>query len=225
VTDTPNGSSGEPLAPHATDERRRRGRTKENLALAHMLGARLKRLRLNRRLTLQEVATSADLSYSFLSMLERGQADVSIARAHRLAAFFGVPLSELLIEDHEGSRPRVIDVDEGEIVERATGMTMRLLPIGRGLGLNVAHVRFEPRSQPNPPVSHDGEDFFWVLSGEIVLVYGADEYVLSTGQSVFYSGRVHHGFVNRSDEPAEMLSVTTPPYSGIAATYSPELAP
>ena len=74
-------------------------------------------------------------------------------RAHRLAAFFGVPLSELLIEEYEGARPRIIDTDEGELVERATGMTMRLLPVGPSLGLQVANVRFERHSQPNQPVS------------------------------------------------------------------------
>jgi len=215
-------SATDPVDEPAGEDGRRRPRSQASLALAHVLGARLKRLRVNRRLTLQEVATGADVSYSFLSMLERGHADVSLARVHRLATFFGVPLSELLIEEYEGAKPRIIDVDEGEVVERATGMALRLLPVGRSLGLQVAHVRFEPHSQPNQPVSHDGEDFFWVLSGEIVLIYGAEEYVLKTGQSVFYSGRVHHGFVNRGDEPAEMLSVTTPPYSGIAVTYAPE---
>ena len=135
----------------AAEDGRRRSRSPASLALAHVLGARLKRLRVNRRLTLQEVAAGADVSHSFLSMLERGQADVSLARVHRLATFFGVPLSELLVEEYEGARPRVIDADEGEIVERATGMAMRLLPVGRSLGLQVAHVRFEPYSQPNPP--------------------------------------------------------------------------
>ena len=95
----------------ATERRRGwrpRPRSQASLALAHILGARLKRLRLQRRLTLQEVGGSVDLSHSFLSMLERGQADISLARVHRLATFYGVPLSELLIEDQEGAQPRVI---------------------------------------------------------------------------------------------------------------------
>jgi mannose-6-phosphate isomerase-like protein (cupin superfamily) len=207
-----------PAAPALAEDGGRRVRTPASVALAHVLGARMKRLRLTRRLTLQEVGASVDLSHSFLSMLERGQADISLARAHRLASFFGVPLSELLIEDHDGARPRIIDADEGDVVERAPGMTLRLLPIGRNLGLQVAHVRFEPHTQPSTPVSHDGEDFFWVLSGQIVLIYGADEYVLKKGQSAVYSARVHHCFSNPKDKPAEMLSVTTPPYKGIASS-------
>jgi mannose-6-phosphate isomerase-like protein (cupin superfamily) len=210
VTDTDaDGASG------------RRSRSQASLALAHILGARLKRLRLQRRLTLQEVGASVELSHSFLSMLERGQADISLGRVHRLAAFYGIPLSELLIEDHEGARPVVIDVDEGDVIERIPGMTLRLLPIGRTLGLQVVHVALAPGAGPSTPVSHDGEDFFWVLTGEIVLTYGADELVLKKGQSVLYSGRVHHFFSNAGKRPAEILSVTTPPYSGIASASAP----
>jgi transcriptional regulator with XRE-family HTH domain len=201
------------------DASARRPRSQASLALAHALGARLKRLRLQRRLTLQEVGASVDLSHSFLSMLERGQADVSLARVHRLATFFGVPLSDLLIEDDERARPRVIDRDEGDLIERIPGMTLRLLPIGRALGLQVVHVCLAPGVGPSAPVSHDGEDFFWVLAGEIVLTYGADEYVLRQGQSILYPGRVHHFFSNRGRKQAEMLSITSPPYGRIAASF------
>ena len=187
-------------------------------ALAHVIGARLKRLRLQRRLTLQEVGASADLSHSFLSMLERGQADVSLARLHRLASFYGVPLSLLLAEEDGEGLPRVIGADEGDAIERGPGMTLRLLPIGRTLGLQIVHARLAPQSGPTTPVSHDGEDYFWALAGEIVLTHGVDEYVVKRGQSVLYSARVHHYFTNRSNRPAEMLSITTPPYTGIASS-------
>ena len=186
-------------------------------SFSHLVGARLKRLRLQRRLTLQEVAAAAELSHSFLSMLERGRADISMARLHRLSAFYGIPLSELLVEEIEGSQVAVITETDGERVERVRGMTLRLLPVARELGLQLVHVVFGPQSEPSTPVSHDGEDFFWVLEGEVVLVYGADEYVLTKGQAALYSARVHHYFINRSRSKAEVLSITTPPYARIAA--------
>jgi mannose-6-phosphate isomerase-like protein (cupin superfamily) len=148
-------------------------------------------------------------------MLERGQTDVSLGRAQRLAEFFDVPLSELLIEDHEDDKPRVITADEGEVVERMPGMTLRLLPVGRSLGLQVVHVFLAPAAGPSAPLSHDGEDFFWVLTGEVVLTYGVHEYALKEGESVIYSGRVHHFFANHGSEAAEFLSITSPPYDAI----------
>ena len=192
-------------------------RAPASLSFSHVVGARLKRLRLQRRLTLQQVAAAADLSHSFLSMLERGLADVSMARLHRLAAFYGIPLSELLVEEIDGSQVLVFGGDAGERVERVRGMTLRLLPVARELGLQIVHVGFEPHSEPSTPVSHDGEDFFWVLLGQVVLVYGADEYVMKKGEAALYSARVHHYFINRTNKSAEILSITTPPYARIAA--------
>jgi transcriptional regulator with XRE-family HTH domain len=186
-------------------------------ALSHVVGARLKRLRLQRRLTLQEVAAGVDLSHNFLSMVERGRADVSMARLHRLSTFYSIPLSELVAEQLEDGKPRVIRAGDGQSVERVLGMTLRLLPVTRELGLQVAHVTFAPHAGPSNPVSHDGDDFFWVVSGELVLVYGSDEYVLKKGEAAQYSGRVHHYFLNRSKRTAEILSITTPPYARIAA--------
>jgi transcriptional regulator with XRE-family HTH domain len=182
-----------------------------------LVGARLKRLRLERRLTLQQVAAAVELSHSFLSMVERGQADVSMARLHRLAAFYGTPLSELLIEELESTQVLVIAQEDGERVERVPGMMLRMLPVARELGLQLVHVVFEAGAEPSPPVSHDGEDFVWVLAGEIVLAYGADSYRLRKGQAAFYSARVHHSFINQGTKTAEMLSITTPPYARIAA--------
>jgi transcriptional regulator with XRE-family HTH domain len=182
-----------------------------------LVGARLKRLRLERRLTLQQVAASVALSHSFLSMVERGQADVSMARLHRLATFFGIPLSELLVEELESAQVLVIGPQDGERVERVPGMTLRLLPVARELGLQLVHVVFEPGAEPSTPVSHDGEDFVWVLAGEVVLAYGSDNYLLRKGHAAFYSARVHHYFINEGPRRAEMLSITTPPYARIAA--------
>jgi transcriptional regulator with XRE-family HTH domain len=192
-------------------------RAPASLSFSHLVGARLKRLRLQRRLTLQEVAAAVELSHSFLSMLERGQADVSMARLHRLASFYGIPLSELFVEELGSSQVVVVTNEDGERVERARGMTLRLLPVAREVGLQLVHVVFEPHSDPSPPVSHDGEDFFWVLTGQVVLVYGADEYVIKKGQAALYSARVHHYFINRKSTRAEILSITTPPYARIAA--------
>jgi transcriptional regulator with XRE-family HTH domain len=192
------------------------GRTRASRALGHVLGARLKALRLQRRLTLQEVGASVDLSHSFLSMLERGQADIALTRLRRLADFYGVTLSELLVEELTEAGPRVIGAKEGDLVERAPGLMLRLLPVGK-LGLQIVHGFFAPRAGPSAPVSHDGDDFFWVLRGRVTMVYGPDEYVLTKGQSVVYSARVQHSFRNDFDRPAEILSITTPPYPGIAS--------
>ena len=203
------------MATAAAGGRRRPPPSGATDALMHVVGARLKRLRLQRKLTLQEVAQNVGLSYSFLSMLERGQTDVSIGRTQRLAAFYDVPISDLLVQEHDEDRPRRIAAGEGELIERMPGFTLRLLPVGRSLGLQVVHVGLAGGAGPTTPLSHDGEDFFWVLAGEVTFTYGAQEHVMRKGESIIYSGRVHHSFANARGGPAELLSITSPPYDAL----------
>src|SRR5690606_13664541 len=60
--------------------------------------------------------------------------------------------------------------------------------------------------------SHDGEEFIYVLSGEIEI--HLDEYApfrLKTGESAYIDSRMRHAFVKCGDEPARMLSICFDP--------------
>src|SRR5947208_11394138 len=74
------------------------------------LGERLRAIRLLRRRTLREVAEAAGVSESFLSQLERGRSNASVASLQRLAAALGIEVSDLFAA--EGlPRPRVLRRD------------------------------------------------------------------------------------------------------------------
>ncbi len=60
------------------------------------LGKRVRLLRLIRELTQDELAQAAGISRSFVSMIEHGTHGVDVVRLWRLAAVFGMPLTELL---------------------------------------------------------------------------------------------------------------------------------
>ena len=54
------------------------------------LGSRIRELRQNRNLTLEQVASDTGLSVSFLSMLERDKVSVSVDNLERLARYYEV---------------------------------------------------------------------------------------------------------------------------------------
>jgi transcriptional regulator with XRE-family HTH domain len=177
-----------------------------------LVGSRLKRLRRMKHLTLQEVAAAVDLSHSFISMLERGRADISLTRLARLAGFYGVPLSELVSDEQIREKPHLVMPDDGIFVDRAPGITYRVLPIGRQFGIQVMHVRFEPHAAFLEPLAHDGDDFVWVTQGELALLYGDNEYRVHRGQGIWYPSNIAHAFRNPKDRPGEMISFTNPPF-------------
>jgi transcriptional regulator with XRE-family HTH domain len=177
-----------------------------------LVGTRLKRLRRMKHLTLQEVGAAVELSHSFISMVERGVADISLTRLARLADFYGVPLGELVSGEQIRERPHLVMPDDGIYVDRAPGVIYRVLPIGRQFGIQVMHVRFEPHAGFPEPLAHDGDDFTWVMQGELVLLYGDTEHRVRRGQAIWYPSNVPHAFRNPRERPAELISFTTLPF-------------
>lgn len=72
-----------------------------------VLGRRVRLLRLARELTQDQVADSAGMSRSFVSLIEKGCHGVDVVRLLRLAGVFGMPLVELLDLDTAVSVDRV----------------------------------------------------------------------------------------------------------------------
>ena len=87
--------------------------------LEQSVGARLRSLRVARRLTLRETALRASLSESFLSQLERGQTGATIQSLQRIAAALGVDVSDLFAPADSG-RPRVVRRDGRQLVAWGT---------------------------------------------------------------------------------------------------------
>src|SRR5262249_32003573 len=145
------------------------------------------------------------------SMVERGQADISVSRFSRLAAYYGIRPSELMLEDPAGRGPRVSRVDDGIEIDRGTGIRYRLLPHSPA-GQHVMHVVFESQSGMRDVLAHDGEDFCSVVRGAITLLFGDREIVLRRSECVTYTAAVPHSLRNDGDEPAEIVAFTTKPY-------------
>src|SRR5579862_2141167 len=78
------------------------------------LGERIRAIRQLRRRTLKEIATAAGISESFLSQLERGRTNATIATLQRLATALGIEVSDLFSTG--SSRPRVIRGEAREFV-------------------------------------------------------------------------------------------------------------
>lgn len=180
--------------------------------MGRLVGGRLKRLRKLRGLTLEEVGSAVSVSHSFLSMLERGQVDISLDRLDRLAEFYGIALSELLLEEGLHAQPTIISPDEGLMVERGAGVSYRILPDQPYLGLQLIHVVLEPGARFADFRAHPGYDVLFVCRGELALLYDDGSYVIGPQQLAVYVATSPHALANDGDAVAEVFAMTTPPY-------------
>ncbi|MFJ5553393.1 helix-turn-helix domain-containing protein [Streptomyces sp. NPDC093225] len=164
--------------------------TPEALAVGRVIRARRK----ERGVPMAELAARSGLSQPFLSQLERGLTTPSLSSIYRIAEALDVAPGTFLrpparpgTVSHE-SDPQVIRVSE------AAGQVARVLIPGGSSGLMEAYEHhFEPGRGERGWFRHPGEDFLYVLEGEIVLeLEGEEPLTLRAGQSAHHRGDVPH---------------------------------
>jgi transcriptional regulator with XRE-family HTH domain len=176
------------------------------------LGARLRRLRKERGLTLEGVAASSGLSTSFLSALERGKSNTTVATLRRLLGLYGTTLDALM---RAGGRPRVGRVTHTgkrqRITERFSGVVVEQLTNGPAQ-MEAQLFCVEPGGGSQGAYSHEGEEFIYVLEGQLRLRLGVrEQYRLVPGDCAYYPSTLEHEWWNPGDAVARLLWVNTPP--------------
>ncbi len=167
---------------------------------------RLRQLRTERGLTLQQVAEVAALDVSTLSRLESGKRRLAIDHLPGLAHALGVSVDELL-GPAATPDPRV----RRDPMER-DGLTMwPLTHHGPAGGLVAYRIRIHAGrdTPPEPLPVHDGQDWMYVLSGRMRLMLGEDDLVIEAGEAVEFSTLTPHWF-GTVDGPVELLGIFGP---------------
>ena len=175
------------------------------------LGERLRAIRQLQRRTLKDIAGVARISESFLSQLERGRTNATIATLQRLSTALGIEVSDLFATSSPG--PRVLRRNAREFVAWGTAGRKALLTPKPFHSLEVVVARFEPGgSTGDEPYTHgDSEELLIVVEGDVHVQLGTEIHELGTGDSVHYQSSTPHRVSNPGDETAEVMFVISPP--------------
>jgi transcriptional regulator with XRE-family HTH domain len=164
------------------------------------VGARLKRLRTQRGMTLTGVARSTGISKSTMSRLETGQRRPTLELLLALSHAYRVPLDDLVAAPEVGD-PR-LKLKPGRVKGRT------VIPLTRQPDGMQAWKIVIPTSNTTPePRAHDGHEWIYVLSGNMRFVLGDQDWVLGPGEVAEFDTKVPHWFGSTGDEPAEILSI------------------
>jgi transcriptional regulator with XRE-family HTH domain len=167
---------------------------------------RLRALRTDQGLTLQQVAERAHLDVSTLSRIETGKRRLALDHLPGLASALGVSADELL-----GAAPTQDPRVQGEPLER-DGLTMwPLSRRGPVSGVHAWKVRIHPErdTPPDPLPVHDGHDWMYVLSGRMRLLLGSEDLVIRPGETVEFLTRTPHWF-GTTKGPVELIAMFGP---------------
>ena len=167
------------------------------------VGPRLRRLRGQRGITLTALADATGISKSTLSRLENGQRKATLELLLLLAAAYRVPLDDLVGAPEVGD-PRIR-------LKAYTKSGRTVIPLTRHAGGVQAWKIIIPPSNTTPVLkTHEGYEWLYVLSGQMRLILGDRDWVVSAGGVVDFDTRVPHWFGSAGARSAEILSMFGP---------------
>jgi len=176
------------------------------------LGPSLRALRSDRKLSLSKVAAATGVSASFLSLVENGKSDIATGRLRRLLDFYGVSISDILPEP--SSDDGVLRHEQRiRLHAPGPGVDLFLLTADTRRELMPMLLEFEPRGRLAEPGIHRGEEWVYVIEGELALeLEGSELRVLRAGDSAYYSSERRHRFTNASTRKRlRIICVDAPP--------------
>jgi len=178
-------------------------------------GAKTQLLRQAHGLSVEELAERADCEPELIQELERGNLAPSLSPLAKIARALGVRLG-MLLDDAQLPGPVVTRQGEYRLVTRFSGTGSSCMEY-YGLASGKAARHMDPFVIVIPPgnrhraSSHDGEEFLFVIEGEIELEYGEERHTLRSGESVYYESIVSHRVTALGSRPARVLSVVYAP--------------
>jgi DNA-binding transcriptional MerR regulator/mannose-6-phosphate isomerase-like protein (cupin superfamily) len=175
---------------------------------AAAIGLRLRRLRTKRGKSLAEVAAAAEISVGFLSALERSQMSASVGTLRRLARYYRTNILDFF--DATEVNTRLVRPPKRKVLEAGPGVRMELLAWGNKV-MEPHLFRIAPKAGSGGSYAHEGEEFLFVLRGELKISLASEEYHLKRGDSFYFESATPHHWNNPGRSETWLLWVNTPP--------------
>ncbi|HIU95050.1 MAG TPA: cupin domain-containing protein [Candidatus Aphodomorpha intestinavium] len=174
------------------------------------IGEKVKRLRLQRGLTQEELAARTELSKGFISQLERDITSPSIATLMDILEALGTDIAAFF---NETQNEKVVYPAEDMFVKEADGgaATCWLVTSAQRNALEPILVTLPAGAGTEPDDPHEGEEFGYVLQGAVWLQLGEQRFRVRRGDSFYFRPTAPHWLRNAGRTQARVLWVSTPP--------------
>ena len=172
------------------------------------IGIKIKQLRTQKGLTLEELASRCELTKGFLSQLERNLTSPSIATLNDILEALGTTLSEFFSEAKD---EKIVFKEDDFFVDEREGYKVNwIVPNSQKNEMEPVLIELEAGQKTFELNPNDGEEFGFVLEGRVTLVNGDKEYFVKKGETFYLNGRDFHYLRNDRKTAAKVLWVSTP---------------
>jgi len=188
------------------------------------LGENLRFIRLQKKMTLQELSQMSKVSKSQLSQIERNVSIPTVAKLQKISEALDIKLSYLLPENGDSSneahsvnnkenskRISVVRKGERKKIVMPWGAMYEMLCPDLQHKIEFIYLHYPAGTTAKEQYTHDGEECGLVLEGKFKGTFGAMEVILEPGDSIYYDSTIPHYWETVGDTDVRAIWAITPP--------------
>jgi transcriptional regulator with XRE-family HTH domain len=178
------------------------------------LGEKLRRFRGDRGLSLEELATRSEVPHDRLEAFESNQEVPAIGDLVKLAGALEVSLGHFFQRAMAKRRIEVVRARDRWTIEPKSEMARSLNYRYQSLSYNLTEKLMSPflveippdASEEAPTSTHAGEEFLFVLAGQLEVNVEGEVHHLSPGDSIYFDSRLEHALRALEGTPVRLLA-------------------
>ncbi len=180
------------------------------MSIEEQIGAKIRNLRNQNGLTQEELADRTELTKGFISQMERGLPAPSVSTLLDIVECLGTNLSDFF---HEENELQIVYPKEDyfEKEDEHKNSITWLIATAQSRSMEPILVQLQPGQSMPEDKPHEGEEFGYVLDGEIRLHYGEDVYTVRKGDSFIFPANRKHKISSACKKVSSILWISSPP--------------
>ncbi len=187
------------------------------------VGHKIKGIRETKNISIEEVSERSGLSADQINAIENDEHLPSLGPLIKIARALGVRLGTFL-DDNDDLGPvvcRAEDRERDSSISFSNGTAdarkhMEYHSLAKqkaGRHMEPFIIDIQPSEEKDFKLSaHEGEEFIFVMKGEVEIDYGKDKYVLKEGDSIYYDSIVMHHVHGAPGKQAQILALVYIPF-------------
>lgn len=175
------------------------------------IGAKIRRLRQEKNLTQDELASRCELSKGFISQLENDLTSPSLNTLTNILESLGTTLKDFF-NDYSDERIVFRNEDFYEVEDKDYKFKIEwIIPNAQKNMMEPIIITLEQGGSSKEEIAHQGEEFGYVLTGSIYIHLGSKKYRAKKGEAFSYKSNVNHYISNAGKNEAKVMWIASPP--------------
>jgi len=176
------------------------------------IGKKIRKLREGRGMTLKQLSDLVECTPSLISQVERNKADPSISMLKKIARSLNVNIVDFFMVNVDQEKVVVKPEDRIEIkLDRWDARIQSMVKNVTNKKMQPFYTVIKPGGGSHGMYSHEGEEFGYVLKGEMEIILDDKVHKVGTNESFYFSSQIPHNWGNSGQEDVVVLWVITPP--------------